>query len=110
MIDSTLFASFEVHSCSDIKQVEVLGRSLGDLRMCIRSVFGIPAFEQKIVYDCGGDKLVDLEGDDTVLLTEKPGLLGTKKSCMSLGRLIHVTKWKRKQLFLRLWSIVVLKK
>lgn len=73
-----MFATFDVQSLSDTKQVEVRGETLGDLRLAVKSQFDIPTFEQQVLYSPDGAEPVALSGDDSVLLTEKEGLIDTK--------------------------------
>lgn len=51
--------------------------TLGDLRKEIKMKFGIPSFEQHILYRSGDGQAV-VESDDSVLLRERPELLDVK--------------------------------
>lgn len=67
--------TFEVSTMSALhKKVDVSGETLGDLRKAVQLQFDIPAFEQQFIYACGGTPLI-VEGDDTVLMKDKQGLL-----------------------------------
>eukprot|EP00933_Yihiella_yeosuensis_P027992 TRINITY_DN21805_c0_g1_i1.p1 TRINITY_DN21805_c0_g1~~TRINITY_DN21805_c0_g1_i1.p1 ORF type:complete len:358 (+),score=50.73 TRINITY_DN21805_c0_g1_i1:112-1185(+) len=77
---TTPFASFEVQTLSDMKRIDVFGDRLRDLRSSIKEQFGIPGFEQKVLYQVDADagNCIELVGDDSVLLKEKVGLLDAK--------------------------------
>lgn len=74
---------FEVQMLSEAKLVHVLGDTLGDLRTRVKAEFDIPSFEQNIMYTHGDGTHVRLDGDDTVLLKEKDGLVQSKVLILS---------------------------
>lgn len=74
---------FRVGILTDTQTVLVDGQTLGDLRKAVQAQFHILPFEQRLNYFCGGTPVV-LEGDDSVLMSEKKGLLETKE--LSLAR------------------------
>jgi len=70
-----VFKTYRAQHLADEKEIQVRGESLGDLRAAIRLVFGIPPFEQTILFSAAEGPFVEVQGDDTVLLAEKTGLL-----------------------------------
>lgn len=72
------FCAFYVETLSGSAQVKVLGITLGDLRQAVELEFGIPPFEQQIVYRVDAMDHVLLKGDGPVLMREKSGLLDAK--------------------------------
>lgn len=85
MEDPSVFARFEVQELSTTKHIEVLGEKLGDLRSAIKLQFDIPSFEQKIMYTHAGfwNYSIELQGDDSVNLKEKLGLMDSKMLFLS---------------------------
>jgi len=74
---------FDVQTLSDSKAVSVVGDSLGSLRSALTQEFGMPPFEQRILYRIGSGELAVLEGDDSVLLSEKASLLSAQSLMLS---------------------------
>lgn len=70
------FKTYRVNLVEEKKfqEIQVHGDRLGDLRAAIREEFAIPPFEQSISFSTDG-QVMEVQGDDTVLLAEKPGLL-----------------------------------
>eukprot|EP00929_Paragymnodinium_shiwhaense_P005152 TRINITY_DN10671_c0_g1_i2.p1 TRINITY_DN10671_c0_g1~~TRINITY_DN10671_c0_g1_i2.p1 ORF type:complete len:493 (+),score=84.84 TRINITY_DN10671_c0_g1_i2:69-1481(+) len=72
--------TYSVQMLGEEKEVVVTGPLMGDLRDAIRQEFGIPGFEQTIMYaqQAGGEP-EQLTGDDSLPLREKKGLLDAKE-------------------------------
>lgn len=71
-----VFKTYKAQHLTDEQEIQVRGESVGDLRAAIKLVFAIPSFEQAISFSGGDGQFVEFQGDDTVLLAEKAGLLG----------------------------------
>mmetsp|Transcript_42935 Transcript_42935/g.110668 ORF Transcript_42935/g.110668 Transcript_42935/m.110668 type:complete len:347 (-) Transcript_42935:233-1273(-) len=69
------FKTYMVQNLAFEKKVQVRGESLGDLRAAIRQEFGIPSFEQNILFSAADGQFVEVQGDDTVPMAKKAGLL-----------------------------------
>jgi len=80
--DASVFASFDVQTLADTQRVDVRGTTLGDLRAALKLQFGIPTFEQEIMYDQGSG-LESIDGDDSVNIEEKTGLVSAKVLMLS---------------------------
>merc|ERR1719215_1973493 len=77
------YISFLVQTPSYSKQVEVFGETLGDLRNAVKHALKVPHFQQKIVYFSASGDPVPLVGDNSTLMSEKPGLLDAKGLMLS---------------------------
>jgi len=79
------FKSYVVQTLVDEKEVKVWGQRLGHLRAALSEAFDIPPFEQVIVFASPwSGEILDVQGDDTVFLKEKKGLLEAEQ--LTLGR------------------------